>query len=264
MQERERPIVTGLILLLVVLTLGFFVHRDPRFPGSLTGGVLGISAAALMLVPLVYLFIKRIPPLKRAVTPAVSMRTLLAIHIYAGVLAPILGILHSGHKFQSPLGIALTTMMVIVALSGVVGRFLYVRLHADLRGEKATLAGLRGAMSNQHQAADTRLQGMPGVLEALHAFERDTLDAGPKQGARHLWRLFVLPIQRQRVAQQCKAEVKQRIKQGATEQAHGQKWSKTQAVARYRACCAQVDDYAMGVKMPMPASARARVSPRMM
>lgn len=143
MQERERPIVTGLILLLVVLTLGFYVHRDPRFPGSLTGGVLGISAAALMLVPLVYLIIKRIPPLKRAVTPAVSMRTLLAIHIYAGVLAPILGVLHSGHKFQSPLGIALTTMMVIVALSGFIGRTLMGQITAGARDQQQLLSGLR-------------------------------------------------------------------------------------------------------------------------
>ncbi len=143
MQERERPIVTGLVLLLVVLTLGFYIHRDPRFPGSLTGGVLGISAATLMLVPLVYLFIKRIPPLKRAVTPAVSMRTLLAIHIYAGVLAPILGILHSGHKFQSPLGIALTTMMVIVALSGFVGRYLMAQITAGARDQQQLLSGLR-------------------------------------------------------------------------------------------------------------------------
>ena len=72
--------------LLVVLTLGFYIHRDPRFPGSLAGGVLGISGAALMLVPLLYLFVKRIPPLKRAVTPAVSMRTLLFGEYDAGRL----------------------------------------------------------------------------------------------------------------------------------------------------------------------------------
>jgi hypothetical protein len=29
------------------------------------------------------------------------------VHIYAGVLGPILGVLHSGHRFESPLGIAL-------------------------------------------------------------------------------------------------------------------------------------------------------------
>lgn len=145
MQERERAIVTGLILLLVVLVLGFYVHRDPRFPGSLAGGVLGISAAALMLVPLAYLMVKRVPFLKRPVTRVVSMRTLLAIHIYAGVMAPILGVLHSGHRFQSPLGIALTSVMLIVAVSGFVGRYLMGRMAMDLRDRQQMLAGLRVA-----------------------------------------------------------------------------------------------------------------------
>ena len=43
MQERQRVIVTDLIVLLLVLTLGFFVHRDPRFAGSLAGGLLGAA-----------------------------------------------------------------------------------------------------------------------------------------------------------------------------------------------------------------------------
>ena len=145
MQERDRVVVTGLIILLLVLALGFYVHRDPQFPGSLAGGVLGISGAALMLVPLLYLFIKRIPLLKRNVAPAVSMRTLLSIHIYAGVLGPIFGVLHSGHKFQSPLGISLTIMMIVVALSGFVGRYLMGRVSMDMREQQQLLAGLRVA-----------------------------------------------------------------------------------------------------------------------
>ena len=145
MIERERAIVTGIVLLLLVLLLGFYVHRDPRFPGSLAGGVLGISGAALMLVPLAYLFVKRIPWLKRHATKAVSMRMLLAIHIYAGVLGPIVALLHTGHKFQSPLGIALTSMMVIVALSGFVGRYLMGRVSSDSRDLQQRLAGLRVA-----------------------------------------------------------------------------------------------------------------------
>lgn len=185
MQERERPIVTGLILLLVVLTLGFYVHRDPRFPGSMTGGVLGISAASLMLVPLVYLLIKRIAPLKRLVTPAVSMRTLLAIHIYAGVLAPILGVLHSGHKFQSPLGIALTTMMIVVALSGFVGLYLMGQITTGTREQQQLLGNLRreydrvadDLVQNPVQAAT--LRPLAGFFTRLAApfFVRSTTDA---------------------------------------------------------------------------------------
>lgn len=175
MQERERAIVTGLILLLLVLLLGFYVHRDPRFPGSLAGGVLAVSGAALMLVPLAYLFVKRIPFLKRAVTRAVSMRTLLAIHIYAGVLGPILALLHTGHKFQSPLGIALTSMMIIIALSGFVGRYLMGRMSSDLREEQQMLAGLRvayertaGELSKDPEAAG-RLRPFAGFFTRLAA-----------------------------------------------------------------------------------------------
>lgn len=198
MIERERAIVTGLIVLLVVLTLGFYVHRDPRFPGSLTGGVLGISAAALMLVPLVYLLIKRIPPLKRAVTPAVSMRTLLAIHIYAGVLAPILGILHSGHKFQSALGIALTAMMLIVALSGFVGRYLMVQIATGILEQRKLLGGLRreydratdDLVHNPVQAA--ALRPLAGFFTRLAApfFVKDASGpAGPSAAAARALRL---------------------------------------------------------------------------
>ena len=163
MQERERAIVTGLVLLLLVLTLGFYIHRDPRFPGSLAGGLLGLSAAALMLVPLAYLIVKRVPPLKRRITPLVSMRTLLAIHIYAGVSAPILGVLHTGHKFQSSLGIALTLMMLIVALSGFVGRYLLSQVTTGAREQQKVLAGLR---EQYERAADTLVQS-PDQARAL-------------------------------------------------------------------------------------------------
>src|SRR5215217_7585105 len=99
MQERSRIIVGGLVLFLAIFLLGFVVHISPRFPGSLTGSLIGITGALLMLVPLLYLIVKRVPFLKARVTRIVSLRTLLAIHIYAGVLGPILGAIHSAHKF---------------------------------------------------------------------------------------------------------------------------------------------------------------------
>lgn len=142
MKEHDRLVATGLVVLMLVLGLGFLVHRSPRFAGSAWGGVLGVSGAALMLVPLAYMVVKRIPPLKRAVTRRVSMRTLLAWHVYAGIVGPILGLLHTGHKFDSPLGIALTAMMVIVALSGFVGRYLMGQFSQTIREKTEMLTGL--------------------------------------------------------------------------------------------------------------------------
>lgn len=142
MRDRERVIASGLVILMLVLWLGFFVHRSPRFAGSLAGGVLGISGAILMLVPLGYLFVKRIPPLRRWSTSQVSMATLLTWHIYAGITGPILALMHTGHKFESPLGIALTAMMLIVVLSGFTGRYLMNQLSQNIREKRGMLTEL--------------------------------------------------------------------------------------------------------------------------
>jgi hypothetical protein len=142
MKEHDRLVATGLVVLMLILGLGFLIHRSSRFAGSGWGGVLGVSGAVLMLVPLAYMVVKRIPPLKRTVTRRVSMRTLLIWHVYAGIVGPILGLLHTGHKFDSPLGIALTAMMVIVVLSGFVGRYFMGQFSQTIREKKDMLTGL--------------------------------------------------------------------------------------------------------------------------
>jgi len=142
MKEHDRLVATGLVVLMLVLGLGFLVHRSSRFAGSAWGGVLGVSGAALMFVPLAYMVVKRIPPLKRVVTRQVPMRTLLVWHVYAGIVGPILGLLHTGHKFISPLGISLTAMMLVVVLSGFIGRYLMGQFAQTIREKKDMLTGL--------------------------------------------------------------------------------------------------------------------------
>ena len=150
-KERDSAIVGGLTFLLVLLWLGFFVHRSPRFAGSVPGQVIGITGAVLMLVPLAYVIIKRVPWIKRTVTQRVPMRTLLAWHIYAGVLGPVLVLIHTGHHFHSPLGIALTAMTIIVALSGYIGRYLMKSIGEDLRTKKALLSEAQQVFGDLHR-----------------------------------------------------------------------------------------------------------------
>ncbi len=142
MKEKEKVIVGGLVALLLILWLGFVVHRSPDFAGSFAGGVLAVAGSLLMLVPLIYLIIKRIPPLKRAVTKHISMPTLLAVHIYAGVLGPILVVLHTGHKFNSPLGIALTAITLMLVVSGFVGRYLMRSERMEIKEKQKLLTEL--------------------------------------------------------------------------------------------------------------------------
>ncbi len=148
MVERERFVATALIFIILVVWGGGIFHVSPRFAGSPLGGALGVSGALLMLGPLVYLVIKRIKPIKAAVTRHVSMQTLLAWHIYAGLLGPLLVLLHTGHKFESALGISLTALTLIVVFSGFVGRYLLRRIGADVRRK-------RGLLSRLYEAYDT-------------------------------------------------------------------------------------------------------------
>lgn len=145
MQERERTVATGLLILLLVVWGGFVVHRSPAFPGSLTGSLIGIAAAVLMFVPFLYLLVKRLPFLRSRVTRRVSMRTLLAWHIYAGLIAPILALVHSGHRFDSAIGTSLTFLMLLAVLSGFTGRYLMRLLGGGIREKQQQLASLKKA-----------------------------------------------------------------------------------------------------------------------
>lgn len=155
MQERNAITVGGLVLLLLLLPLGYVIHVSPRFPGSLSGSLVGIAGAVLMLSPLLYVAVKRVPALRARITRRVSMTTLLALHVYAGVLGPILGLIHAAHKFRSPLGVSLTGMVLLVVLTGYVGRYLLARIAKAVKGERedlATLTAAFGRISSEVQA----------------------------------------------------------------------------------------------------------------
>lgn len=197
MKERERLVVVGLVMLLLILWLGFLFHRSPRFAGSAWGGVLGVSGGLLMLVPLAYLIVKRIPPFKKAVTKRVSMRTLLAWHIYAGVLGPILALAHTGHKFVSPLGIALTAMTLLAVLSGFVGRYLMNQFSQTIREKKemltqleVTYRGTAGELAG-HPEQVALLQPLTGfwprLLAGLFMGGPEISQASPAVPVRALW-----------------------------------------------------------------------------
>ena len=155
LREREPLVVGGLVALLVVLWLPFPFHSAPRFSGSPLGGALGVAAAGLMLVPLAYSVVKRLPALKRRLSGRLPLRTLLTWHIYAGILGPILGVLHSGHDYQSPLGVGLVAMTLVLVLSGFAGRYLLGRLTRATMAQKGGLAKLQ--------------QRYKQTLEVLHA-----------------------------------------------------------------------------------------------
>jgi len=148
MKERERIVLTGTLSLLLLSWLGFLVHSSPRFAGSGVGAVFGIAAAVLMLFPLAYPIVKRIPAINTRVTKHVSMETLMIIHVYAGIFGPMLAIIHTGHKYESWLGIMLTAVMLLVVVSGYAVRYLLTYVGHEIKDKLLLLQTARGDLDH--------------------------------------------------------------------------------------------------------------------
>lgn len=107
-------------------------HRLLR-PAGRVGQTLGIAGMAMMAVPVAYAVRKRWfrSPL------AGSMRAWLNLHIFAGIVGPVLITLHTAFKFNGVIAVAYWSMMAVM-LSGFVGRYLYVRIPRTIRGTELT------------------------------------------------------------------------------------------------------------------------------
>jgi hypothetical protein len=163
MKERQGIIVTGILSVLLLGWFGFLLHRSPRFAGSGVGAVFGIAGAVLMLVPLAYPIAKRIPFLNARITPHASMQSLLALHVYSGIFGPLLALIHTGHKFDSLLGITLTAVMLLVVVSGFAVRYLLTHCAHEITDKLILLQTARGDLDS----AWGMLANSPAELRAL-------------------------------------------------------------------------------------------------
>ena len=164
MKEREGIIVGGVICVLLLAWLGFFLHRSPSFPGSGVGAVFGIAGAVLMLLPLAYPLAKRIPFLNARMTAHVALHSLLTLHSYAGILGALLALIHTGHKFDSVLGITLTAVMLLVVLSGFALRYLLTFVTHEIKDKLSLLQTARGDLDSAWGALEkvpAEMRGLP-------------------------------------------------------------------------------------------------------
>ncbi len=173
MKEREGIVVGGTICVLLIAWLGFLVHRSPRFPGSGWGAVFGIAGAVLMLVPLAYPIAKRIPFLHDRITSHISLQSLLSLHVYAGILGPLFALIHTGHRFDSALGITLTAVMLLVVVSGFGVRYLLTFVNSEIKDKLLLLQTARGDLDSAWgvlENSPVEMRGLPNVPLLVSAF----------------------------------------------------------------------------------------------
>jgi hypothetical protein len=194
-----------LYALLTLLTLGAWqVSKLNLFEaGDDVGYWLGVVGGVLMLALFSYPLRKYV----KAMHNLGKVKSWFLVHMVLGISGPLLILVHSTFRIGSiNAGVALYSM-IIVALSGVVGRFIYVRVHRGLHGERSSLRELQARAGFAQSEARTRLHFAPAVEARMQAFEERELSA--KAGWLTFSRqVFVLPIEQWRVYRTCAAELR--------------------------------------------------------
>lgn len=148
-------------------------HRLLR-PSGLTGHALGIAGTLCLFSTLPYVARKRLKRLAKSG----SLSNWLEFHIFCGIFGPVLVTLHTAFKFNGIISVAFWSMLLVV-LSGFIGRYLYVRIPKSLRGEELTHAeAVDLARELRERLLDT---GLPSALVAeIEALEEAIVPvAGP-------------------------------------------------------------------------------------
>ena len=136
-----------LLSVIVVLYLGW-LRRDDNYltAENGTGYFLGIIGGSLMLALLLYPLSKRIKLLSRWI----PVRYWFGIHMAFGILGPAMVVLHANFQLGSINSSIALFSMLLVAGSGLIGRYIYTHIHHGLYGARITLRELKTETESNH------------------------------------------------------------------------------------------------------------------
>jgi hypothetical protein len=114
-------------------------HEDYRQlrPAGLGGHTFGVIGSALMIFMLSYSLRKR----ARFLRNKGPLSRWLDIHIYFGIMGPLLVVLHTSFKVQGLVAVSFWSM-VAVATSGIFGRYLYLQIPRNIQGDEIDIKEL--------------------------------------------------------------------------------------------------------------------------
>jgi hypothetical protein len=164
------------------------------------------------------------------------------VHMTLGIAGPLLILVHSTFRVGSTNAAVALYSMLIVAGSGVVGRFLYVRVNRGLHSEVETLRQLQNRAGLDQTEVRSRLAFAPGVEARLLAFEQQHVGDQRSLGA-HFRQVLLLPLLELREYALCCAELRQPLAKVAA----SRRWSADDLAKRQRQARRLVRRYLRGV-----------------
>ena len=242
----------SLYILLTLLIVGAwrFSRMGYYHSGDNVGYWMGVAGGVMMLLLFSY-------PLRkyfRFMQHLGKVKWWFIVHMILGIGGPLLILLHSTFHLGSVNAAVALFSMLIVAGSGVVGRFLYLRIHRGLHGERTNLADLQRRAGLAEGEIKSRFRFAPGVAQQLLAFEAEASHEGKGWGLT-LRQLLWLPIRQRMVLEACSAELRVRLRAIGKER----KWTRGQFHRRHAQARATTRNYLRSVLRVAQFSAYERV-----
>ena len=192
--DRYSPANTGFytkaffVTMMAAVALGWR-YRDLDYLSAKEGlGYnLGIVGSVMMLVLLLYPLRKK----ARFMKGWGEVKHWFKIHKVFGIVGPILVLFHANFKLHAVNSNVALFSMLLVVLSGLLGRYIYVKIHFSHYGQRMSLQELQQQFGISKAEMDDEVTISPRVKDELHNFEQDEL--APAQGFfRTCWRLLTL------------------------------------------------------------------------
>ncbi|VAW77567.1 hypothetical protein MNBD_GAMMA13-1815 [hydrothermal vent metagenome] len=176
-----RPKVYGFLVLLVYISVLLVIYlgwtsrvAQPLTAESGIGYTLGIVGGSMMLLLLFYPLRKHWRVMRRLGPIKYWFRT----HMIFGVLGPLLVLFHSGFQLGSLNSRVALFSTLLVASSGLVGRYIYTKIHHGLYGSKATLDELVSHSELLEKSLTSMLSAQAGcttVMPQIEAFQQQAM-----------------------------------------------------------------------------------------
>jgi hypothetical protein len=160
------------LLVAALLAWGSHAHLERYItPQRGLGYWLGIVGGSMMVLLLIYSARKRAAWLRWLGGIPVWFE----IHMMLGVLGPVLVLFHANFRLGATNSNVALVCMLVVAGSGVVGRYIYTRLHAHMDGNEDTLEQLK-AVGDRLRTQTTSIAFLPGLLDTIDGIERRLIE----------------------------------------------------------------------------------------
>ena len=153
-----------------------FYHPDHNLfkASGLYGHGLGIAGTLLIIFGVFsYMARKRYRFLSRFG----RLKYWLEFHIFLCILGPVLILFHTSFKFGGIVAVSFWSMVIVVA-SGVIGRFIYIRIPRTIEGREMSLAEVRTLKNEMHDYLRELLGGNEKQYQAILQLTGNGNDTG--------------------------------------------------------------------------------------